>query len=294
MRLSEFEKPVENNFPWSKIEMDKTKQALHAFYEDVGEKYPEEEAVYNTLRGQLRKKFILSHLRQLDGSLLEIGCNRGMYLQAYSGGPCFGVDISLNVLRKAHKKKQMHLLVADAERLQCLKEASFRNVLCSEVLEHCINPQDVFESIKHVLQPKGQALLTTPNYNYKDKKPKWIKLGALAYFGVTIDCENGYFHTAYNPDELADLAKNAGLKIVELGTLEKEIKYAAKIPVLILLTGRFFNKLLHSEKFDKANETFFHLFTLKIYSFCKLTQLDRFFQKFISVGARSYIIFEKS
>ncbi|MFQ5825309.1 MAG: methyltransferase domain-containing protein, partial [bacterium] len=121
--------------------MNQTKQALKTFYEEVGQKYPEEEEVYRTLRGKLRRNFVLSYLRRFSGSLLDIGCNRGMYLEVYNCGPCFGVDLSFNVLKKAHNNKPKHLVVADAECLQCFKLECFDNVLCSEVLEHCLNPQ---------------------------------------------------------------------------------------------------------------------------------------------------------
>jgi len=78
--------------------MRKEHIALKRFYESVGENYPEEEEVYTTLRGKLRRQFVLSRLAQFNGSLLDVGCNRGMYLLAYQGGARFGVDISRSVV----------------------------------------------------------------------------------------------------------------------------------------------------------------------------------------------------
>lgn len=271
--------------------MKDTRLALKRFYEQVGQKYPEEEKVYHTLRGILRKKFVLSHLQRFRGSLLDIGCNRGMYLQAYQGGHRFGVDLSLSVLKKIPKQWHIHLTVADAERLQCFKPGSFDNALCSEVLEHCLDPQAVFNSIAHVLRAGGYALVTTPNY--KRQRPRWIGLGVLQHFGVDSDCEEGYFHTAYRPEELERFARAAGLKVISVGTLEKEVKYAAKVPAAILLTGRLVNKVFRSTTFEKLNESFFDRLTLLIYYFCHYTALEIIFLKFIRNGVRSYILMQK-
>ncbi|MBC8180473.1 methyltransferase domain-containing protein [candidate division KSB1 bacterium] len=272
--------------------MNTIKRKLKIFYEEVGEKYPEEEIVYKTLRGKLRKKFILTYLNNFKGSLLDIGCNQGMYLDEYEGGSRFGVDISFNVLKKTSKKKIQHLVVADAEQLQCFKKSSFDNVLCSEVLEHCLNPIEIFKGISHVLIDDGYALLTTPNY--KRYRPKWIGLGRLPQYGVSFDNKDGYFHTAYRPEQLVEFAKKAGLKIVESGTLEKEVKYAAKIPAAILLFGRFVNKIFRSQKFNQMNQQVFDNLTLLIYHGCRILKIEKILLKIFTDGVRSYILVKKS
>ena len=271
--------------------MNQTRRALKDFYDKVGEKYPEEEMVYQTLRGRLRKKFVLAYLNRFQGSLLDIGCNRGMYLMHYNGGSRFGVDLSKGVLENTPRNGKLNLVIADAEQLQCFKENSFDNILCSEVLEHCLNPLAVFQSISFVLNSKGYALVTTPNY--RKKRPEWINLGVLTQYGIDSDCQDGYFHTAYRPEELADLARQAGLDIVDVGTLEKEVKYAAKIPAAIMLTGRAVNKVIKSKQFEKVNERFFDTLTNWIYDFCRVTRLDKMMMKFVSEGVRSYILLQK-
>ena len=271
--------------------MDKTKLALKHFYEDVGECYPEEDEVYNTLRGILRKKFVLSYLEQFKGRLLEIGCNRGMYLQAYQNGESYGVDLSSSVLKKAHTGKKLHLAVADAERLKCFKPNSFDHVLCSEVLEHCLHPDLIFEGIHDTLKPGGIALLTTPNYT--GKRPIWMGLGTLKHFDIEYEEGEEYFHTAYKPKELEEFAHAHNLQVVESGTLEKDIKYAAKIPAAILLTGRLINRIFKSEKLDKLNESFFNKLTIWIYQFAHFTRLDKILLKLFPVGVRSYIVMQK-
>jgi 2-polyprenyl-3-methyl-5-hydroxy-6-metoxy-1,4-benzoquinol methylase len=272
--------------------MNRIRQALKDFYEQVGEKYPEEDQVYRTLRGKLRRAFVLSHLARFHGSLLDVGCNRGGYLREYHGGARFGVDLSSSVLRHLPKGEKILALAADAERLQCFKAAGFDNVLCSEVLEHCLNPQAVFQSIFHVLRPNGSALLTTPNY--RRSRPQWIDLGTLKHYGITSECREEYFHTAYRPEELVELAHQAGLTVMESGTLEKEIKYAAKIPAAILLAVRLLNRLFRSQKLERANEILFDKLTLWIYYFCHVTRLEALLLSFVSEGVRSYILMQKN
>lgn len=266
-------------------------ELLKKFYDQVGENYPEEEYVYHTLRGRLRKKFVVDWLAQQSGCLLEIGTNRGMYLQHYDGGTRFGVDLSRSVLRAAHRAKPVFYAVADAERLFCFKSGAFDRVLCSEVIEHCFSPEAVFRSIAHVLKPNGCALLTTPNY--RRKRPTWVGLDAMQNYGITSTWQEKYFHTAYRPQELVDFAQQAGLEVVQSGTLEKEIKYLAKIPAAFLLFGRALNKLFKSRRFAAWNETFFQRLSNFLYDMTRATLFEKAALLFVKEGGRSFIMVKK-
>lgn len=272
--------------------MDEQKQALKKFYEDVGEKYPEEEIVYQDLRGKLRRKFIRAYLENFKGTLLDIGCNQGAYLKDYEGGDRFGVDLSYNVLKKINARDSLLLTVADAENLYNFRPESFENVLCSEVLEHCLNPEKVFESIAYILKKNGYALLTTPNYT--KFRPTWIDLGILEDYDISSDCDDGYFHTAYQPQQLEKFAEDAGLTVVKSGTFEREVKYATRFPVVLLLIGRFLNKkLFHSHKFQRMNESLFNKLTLWIYNICHYSGVEKLLLMFFPIGVRSFILMKK-
>jgi 2-polyprenyl-3-methyl-5-hydroxy-6-metoxy-1,4-benzoquinol methylase len=267
------------------------KNRLQTFYEEVGAKYPEQEIVYHNLRGILRKNFVLSHLKNFKGRFLDVGCNRGMYLGQYKGGNGFGIDLSHNILRLASQILQKRLIVGNAERLFFFKRGSFDAVLCSEVLEHCLNPNNVFEGLAYILRPSGKALITTPNY--RNKKPDWIDLGELRHYDVHSDCNDTYFHTAFRPEELCEFARSNGLKVVEFGTLEKEVKYATKIPVIILLAGRLINRVFHSVRFEHLNQKLFERLSLAVYKMCRVTGVDRFLVRLVKEGVRSYVIVTK-
>ncbi len=271
--------------------MNRSKKTLAEFYETVGANYPEEQVVYQTLYGRLRKAFIFSFLQRMQGSLLDIGCNSGHYLAAYQNGARWGMDLSRAVLRRTPEILHQRLVVADAERLYAFRPASFDHALCSEVLEHCLNPSAVFAGIAHVLKPGGRALITTPNH--KGEKPAWVQVGCLSEYGVHGDADGRYFHTAYRPQELSELASAVGLVPVECGTLEKEVKYAAKLPAALLLSGRLLNRLLRSIKFEAWLLRRFNQMSLQIYAFCRITGLQPLLMRLIDEGVRSYIWVEK-
>ena len=77
---------------------------LKNFYEEVGAKYPEEEVVYHTLKGRLRKKFVLNFVRGARGRFLDVGCNTGVYLRHYENGNAIGIDLAHSVLKKARER----------------------------------------------------------------------------------------------------------------------------------------------------------------------------------------------
>jgi len=267
------------------------KTALKRFYQQVGEKYPEEEQVYHTLRGRLRRQFVMSRLKDLSGSLLDVGCNRGAYLAGYANGPRFGVDLSLPVLKRIESGTAIRRVQADAERLDCFKPGSFENVLCSEVLEHCLHPQQVMAGIARVLKRGGQALITTPNY--RGRRPSWIEVGSMEQYGVHSELEEGYYHTAFRPEDLAELAKAAGLVVSEQGTLEREIKYAAKLPALFLYLGYYGRRWLGWRGMDKVCEKLFNRFSTMIYHVCHASGLEPYLLKWIGEGVRSYVVVGK-
>ncbi|OPZ68834.1 MAG: hypothetical protein BWY83_02180 [bacterium ADurb.Bin478] len=159
------------------------------------------------------------------------------------------------------------------------------------MLEHCLNPSAVFAGIAHVLKPGGRALITTPNY--KGEKPAWVQVGCLSDYGVHGDADGRYFHTAFRPQELRELALAAGLVPVESGTLEKEVKYAAKLPAALLLIGRLLNRLLRSKKFEAWLLQWFNRLSLQIYVFCRITGLQPLLVRWIDEGVRSYVWVEK-
>ncbi|MFQ5675706.1 MAG: class I SAM-dependent methyltransferase [bacterium] len=263
------------------------------FYESVGKLYPEEEIVFKTLRGLVRRDFVASYLRQFRGRLLDLGCNRGYYIAQYSNGTAIGVDVAFSVLQKASRRLPgTGFLLGDAQKLGFLKPASFDAILCSEVIEHVRHAQRLMTGCFELLKPRGQILITTPNY--KKEKPTWINVGAMEAYGVEGVRGNQYFHTAYRPDELREMAEIAGFRRIEIGTFEKEVKYATRIPVTFYHLSRLINKaVFHSATLDTVSETLLNKSSLLIYKASKALGLNKIFVGMVKEGVRSYLFATK-
>jgi len=266
---------------------------FRAFYEKVGDSYPEEDLVYRSLRGLLRKKFVLHYVEKSAGRFLDVGCNRGTYLKASSAFFKVGVDISFPALRIAKKQVDaMRLAQGDCQNLSFLKPGSFDFVLCSEVIEHVTAPEEVIKGCFNLLKPGGRLLITTPNY--RNTKPTWVSIGEMAKYGLQGVKGERYYHTAFRPEELKALAEDAGFSAIQVGTLEKEVKYATRLPVLIFYIFYFLNKFtIRVNRLESLNRKGLDFWSLRVYRLCSALGLNDFFCSFVKEGVRTFMVAEK-
>lgn len=268
------------------------RENFREFYESVATRYPEEEVVYQTLRGILRRQFVHSYLDRLRGRLLDLGCNRGAYLAYYQNGPSVGVDIARAVLQIARSRQpKSHYIQCDAQSL-ALAANSFDAILCSEVVEHLFEPKRLFHEMFRVLKAGGQVLLTTPNYT--KEKPTWITIDEMRAYGVSGVDGDRYFHTAFRAEELRWLAQGAGFEVLESGTFEKEVKYATRIPVLLFHIFRLINKVtFRSQCLERLNKRVLEASSLLVYRLCVSLGLDRWLIGLVKEGVRSFVFLRK-
>lgn len=272
---------------------NKRDENFREFYESVAQLYPEEKLVYSSLRGILRRRFVLTRLEKLRGVFLELGCNRGFYISHYKNGLAIGVDIAYAVLKEAQKRHPVaYFIQGDVQYLAFIRSNSFDSILCSEVIEHVLYPQKVLAECFRILKPQGKLLITTPNY--KRKKPYRAKLGKMKSFGVKGIDGDYYFHTAFRPEELKSMAEKAGFQVLESGTLEKEVKYSTRIPLLFYYLLHILNKYtFHSREIDDFNEKMVEKCSLLIYKVCTFLRLNDFFSRLVKEGVRSYLFVQK-
>ena len=115
--------------------------------------------------------------------VLEIGCGAGNVIEKASLGKLFGVDISSSILRKAKQKlnKRVHLFQGDAQNLPC-KDEVFKQLICSEVLEHLLSPSDAIHEMARILKLDGVAVISVPNEVWINRiKRLLIQLGIFRW-----------------------------------------------------------------------------------------------------------------
>lgn len=98
--------------------------------------------------------------------VLDLGCGAGNLLEKLEGSRIVGVDISDMLLAQAQQRvkgsARIELKKAPAEQLP-YADNTFDRVVCSEVLEHVLDPKVVIAEIRRVAKAGARIVLTVPN-----------------------------------------------------------------------------------------------------------------------------------
>lgn len=92
-------------------------------------------------------KFLESHTTR--GKTLDIGCGKSSYTKYFPNR--VGIDVVYN---------EGVDIVGDVHNLP-FEDDTFDVILCTEVLEHLMQPQRAIDEMRRVLKPKGKLILTT-------------------------------------------------------------------------------------------------------------------------------------
>ncbi len=265
------------------------------FYESVGEKYPEDFLVYQTLSGCLRRKWITRKLQDFPkGNLLDCGCNIGTLSRHWHKGSVFGVDIAYAVLKRGREQSpQTHFVQADLREMRMFDNDCIDNAMACEVIEHLDTPDPFFENLHRVMKKGGLVLVTSPNFT--TSRPVSIPLGILRSFGIDRGTAGElYVHTAYKPGELAAMAQRVGFQILEQGSFEFELRGWIK-PITLL--RRFLNalnmRLAPTSLISRLIERSLNELEIDLFFILDTFDLGRFLKKIFKEGRRSYIVAKK-
>lgn len=97
--------------------------------------------------------------------VLEVGCGGGHVLRMFPHCQLTGVDVSGEMIAKARRNLEgypVRLLKGELCGLD-LPRGGFDRIICSEVLEHVVNPGEILESMSGLLARGGRAVVTIPN-----------------------------------------------------------------------------------------------------------------------------------
>ena len=120
-------------------------------------------------------KFITSNVRPFSNmKILDIGCGFGELLEFLSrkyakfSPELYGCDISEIMLQAAQRRLGgVELALCPAENLP-YGGNKFDYVICSEVLEHVLDPAKAIAEMIRVLKPQSLLIITTPHSKWED------------------------------------------------------------------------------------------------------------------------------
>jgi SAM-dependent methyltransferase len=242
------------------------------FYDLVGKYYPEDQIVYRRPNHRVRERIIKKYLQEAKGLVIDIGCSSGKYLS----GKTIGADISIEKLKKAKSRLLVNL---DVEEDPCFPEDSFDFVLFSEILEHLRNPGKALENLFQILKPQGKILLTTPHK--LSKSIEYEEIESLREYGIHEGTHgNKYIHRNFSKKQLKELLESTGFRILELYSIENELRGWGKLILPLKKFRKFY------EKIEKPYLNF-------IYQFLNETDLIKLQKKIFKEGMRLLVLAEK-
>ena len=118
-----------------------------------------------------RVEVILRFLEARPGdTVVEIGCGAGVVLEQIPASHLLGLDLSGFILQKTQRRlssprlgqRRLTLLQANAESLP-LAANQFKKILCTEVIEHVLEPRNVVREMARVATVNAVLVITIPN-----------------------------------------------------------------------------------------------------------------------------------
>jgi 2-polyprenyl-3-methyl-5-hydroxy-6-metoxy-1,4-benzoquinol methylase len=145
-----------------------------------------------------------------SGTLLDLGCSSGAFLQSLSGKgwDLFGIEMSEKSAKQAHAKSGAHVFVGDILDAQFSSE-SFDVITCFDVFEHLYEPRRVMSRIAEWLKPGGIFYVLVPNVDSAEGH-------IFGSYWHGLELPRHLFH--YSPKSLKYLAESVGLREVLLET----------------------------------------------------------------------------
>ena len=151
---------------------------------------------------EMEATWVASHLAGDCRRVLDIGCGNGALFESIGRQRVFGVDANLDGLSSCHLGGSTRVICADGLALP-FADSAFDAVVAQHVIEHIDDQAAALREWRRVLARSGRILLLTPNADFVDP----------CIF-------NDPTHTRLlQPDELAGLAEQSGLRVLECATL---------------------------------------------------------------------------
>ena len=119
--------------------------------------------------------------------ILDVGCGLRPYEQFFKNSRYTGIDIEMSGREAENKKPDK---IYDGLNIP-FPDESFDIAICTEVLEHCINPEKLLKEMHRVLKKKGVLFLTVPFIWGEHEIP--YDFSRYSSYGIRKDIENAGF-----------------------------------------------------------------------------------------------------
>ena len=132
---------------------------------DINDDYARSGSLIRWVEGRRLAAISAMVAAEANDSVLEVGCGGGHVLRLFPQANLTGIDVSGEMLAKARQNLRgyrVELLKGELDALD-LPDRSFDKIVCSEVLEHVVDPQAVLRGIQRLLRPDGCVVITFSN-----------------------------------------------------------------------------------------------------------------------------------
>lgn len=194
--------------PSNKLEVEQFNDEF-ARQHDINDYYERSGYLIRTIE-QRRLNIIQEMMGAQRGDrILEVGCGGGHVLRLFRDATLTGVDVSGEMIAKAEKNLagyDVALLKGDIADLG-LKDASFDGIVCTEVLEHVLEPHVILEQIRRLAKPGGRVVITFPNDSLINGIKNVVRRTGLTRIGPFKRMEWGGDHYHFHIWSIAEMRR---------------------------------------------------------------------------------------
>jgi len=175
------------------------------------------------------RKRLISHYKAA-GTLLDLGCSSGSFLESMRGPhwQLAGIEMSADAAKMAEARSGGQIFHGDILEASFPPE-SFDVITCFDVLEHVYEPRSVLAKVREWLKPDGIFYLMVPNIDSAA-----VRVFRSYWYGLELPRHLTHF----SPDSLRAMAAVVGLETTALPANRfPAVEYSARYLVDDLLRG---------------------------------------------------------
>jgi len=125
---------------------------------------------YNWIMYRFKKKILSDNLSKLDliGTVLDVGCGTGAYINNFNGLRYTGIDITEESINRLSKKYEHRFIKGDISNL-CLNE-NFDLVCCFNILSHITDDTKFKNALENISRMSKKYIFIMDVFGNKEKE----------------------------------------------------------------------------------------------------------------------------